>query len=193
MVKSAYKVAYRLRYHHKAEHSAAKIHGSKWNMIWRLNVPPKVCTFIWRACSNCFPTRDNLHCRRVRIDRTCKMCKQEPETTLHVLWTCPFARNVWALVRGRIQKSSNGVEDFFLLFRQMQTKVSKQELELWATTAWAIWNARNKMIFEQFQSHLNIILEGAIGSHEEYQSLMETQRIARKQKIWTISNKTHVH
>ena len=66
---------------------------------------------------------------------------------------------------------------FFLLFRQMQTKVSKQELELWATTTWAIWNARNKMIFEQFQTHPKVILEGAMGLLEEYQSLMETQRI----------------
>ena len=140
-VKLADKVVYRLRHHHKAEHSAARIHGYTWNMSWTLNVPPKVRTFIWRACSNCLPTRDNLHRRRVSIDRTCEMCKQEPETTSHVLWTCPFARNVWALVRGRIQKSSNGVDNFFLLFRQMQTKVSKQELELWATTAWAIWNA----------------------------------------------------
>ena len=60
----------------------------------------------------------------------------------------------------------------------MQTKVSKQELELWATTACAIWNAQNTMIFEQFQTHLKVILEGAMGLLEEYQSLMETQRIA---------------
>ena len=126
MVKSAYKVAYRLRHQHKVEHSVAKMHGSTWNMIWSLNVPPKVHTFIWRACSTCLPTQDNLLRYRVRVDPTCEMCKQEPETTSHVLWTCPFARNVWALVRGRIQKSSNGVDYFFLLFRQMQTKVSKQ-------------------------------------------------------------------
>ena len=163
---------------HKAEHSAAKMHRSTWNMVWSLNVPPKVRTFIWRACTNCLPTRDNLHCRRVRVDPTCEMCKQEPETTSHVLWTCPFARNVWALVRGRIQKSSNGEDEFFLLLRQMQSKVSKQELELWATTAWVIWNAQNKMIFEQFQTYPKIILEGATGLLEEYQCLMETQRIA---------------
>ena len=112
------------------------------------------------------------------VDLTCVMCKKEPETTSHVLWTCPFARNVWALVRGRIQKSSNGVDEFLLQFRQMQSKVSKQELKLWATTVWAIWNARNKVIFEQFQTHPKIILEGATGLLEEYQCLMETQRIA---------------
>ena len=135
-------------------------------------------TFIWRACLNCLPTRDNLNHRRMGVDLTCVMCKKEPETTSHVLWTCPFARNVWALVRGRIQKSSNGVDEFLLQFRQMQSKVSKQELKLWATTVWAIWNARNKVIFEQFQTHPKIILEGATGLLEEYQCLMETQRIA---------------
>ena len=85
MVKSSYKVAYRLRHHHKAEHSAARIHGSTWNMIWMLNVPPKVRTFIWRAYSNCLPTWDNLHRCRVSINRNYEMCKQELETTSHVL------------------------------------------------------------------------------------------------------------
>ena len=32
-VKSAYKVAYRLRHQHKAEHSAARMNGSTWNMV----------------------------------------------------------------------------------------------------------------------------------------------------------------
>ena len=47
----------------------------------------------------------------------------------------------------------------------MQTKLSKQELETWAwaVTAWAIWNARNKVYFEQFQPQPQIIWEGARG------------------------------
>ena len=42
----------------------------------------------------------------------------------------------------------------------MQTKLSKQELETWAVIAWAIWNARNKVYFEQFQPQPQIIWEG---------------------------------
>ena len=177
-VRSAYKVAVRLKNQPKAEHSAARLHAWTWKEIWSLNVPPKIRTFIWRACSNCLPTRDNLHRRRVRVEPTYELCKQEPETTTHILWTCPFARNVWALIKGKIPKCSNGDSDFFLLFKQMQTKLSKQELETWAVTAWAIWNARNKVYFEQFQPQPQIIWEGARGLLEEYQRFMEAQRIA---------------
>ena len=60
-VKTAYQVALRLQDHPRAEHSAARTHGTTWKEIWTLNVPPKVRNFMWRACSNCLPTRDNLH------------------------------------------------------------------------------------------------------------------------------------
>ena len=38
------------------------------------------------------------------MDERCELCCQQPETCAHLLWECPFARNVWALVRGRVQK-----------------------------------------------------------------------------------------
>ena len=59
-VKSAYQVALRLRQKVDAEHSRAQEDGRRWKMIWKMNVPPKIKTFIWRACSNILPTRDNL-------------------------------------------------------------------------------------------------------------------------------------
>ena len=134
---------------------------------------------MWRACSNCLHTRDNLHRRRMKVEPTCESCRQQPETVSHLLWTCPFGRNVWALFKGRTQKCSNEACDFFFLFfKQMQSKLSKVELERWAVTAWAIWNARNKYYFEKTQHHLKQILDSAGGLIEEYQRLVDTQRVA---------------
>lgn len=113
-VKTAYKVALRLKNQSRVEHSAARAHGSVWNKMWTLNVPPKSSQVHVRACSNCLPIRDNLHRRRVQVEPICVLCNQEPETASHLLWTCPFARNVWALFNGRTQKCSNEVCDFFL-------------------------------------------------------------------------------
>ena len=50
-VRSAYQVALRLKYPNQAEHSSVQAHGSTWRKLWKLNVPPKVRTFLWRACS----------------------------------------------------------------------------------------------------------------------------------------------
>ena len=79
--------------------------------------------------------------RKVQVKATCEFCRQEPETVAHVLWKCPFARNVWALVRGRVQKCSNDVVDFFLLFKHIQETLEPSELDRWAITVWSIWNA----------------------------------------------------
>lgn len=73
---------------------------------------------------------------------------------------------------GRIQKCSNEVDEFFLLFQHMKNKLSKVDLERWAVTTWAIWNARIKFYFQQIQTHPRVILEGANGLLEEYQRLM---------------------
>lgn len=65
--------------------------------------------------------------------------------------------------------------DFFLLFNKMQQKLSKLDLEKWATTAWAIWNARKRIYFEHVQVHPKVIFENAMCCLEEYQRLMESQ------------------
>uniref|UniRef100_A0A7N2MJI0 Reverse transcriptase zinc-binding domain-containing protein n=1 Tax=Quercus lobata TaxID=97700 RepID=A0A7N2MJI0_QUELO len=102
-VKDAYHVAIRLSHQDGAEHSNARIDGKVWKTIWALKVPPKVRNFIWRVCSNILPTKENLHSRRVKMEPRCDICYQQPESTSHLLWECPMARNVWA----RVQKCSN--------------------------------------------------------------------------------------
>ena len=147
-IKSTYRIALKLKSGDWVEHSSTRQHGATWGRTWKLNVPPKVRNFIWRACSNCPPTRNNLWRGKVRIEAMCDICQQEQETTSHVLWTCPFAWNVWAFMRGRVQKCSNEVDNFFLLFKKMQTALEANDLDRWAVTAWSIWNARNKYYFD---------------------------------------------
>ena len=69
------------------------------------------------------------------MDPRCNFCKQQVETVGHVLWECPFARNAWALVRGRLQKCPNEAIDIFLLLRGLQDQLEHGEVEVWAVTA----------------------------------------------------------
>ena len=105
----------------------------------------------------------------------------------HVLWSCPFARNVWALIRGRVQKCSNEVDDFFLLFKKMQTVLEEADLDRWAVTAWSIWNARNKFYFDHVQLQPRIIMERATSVLVEYQTCMATSVSLKKKNtkhVW---------
>lgn len=174
-VKTAYRVALHTSTQTWAEHSAVRGDGPTWNKVWTLKVPLKVRMLLWRACSNCLPTRDKLHQCRVSVDTRCDICLQQPETAHHILWECPFAQNMWALFRGRTQKCSNKASDFFILFRQMQGKLSQQELEKWAVTASAIWTAMKNFYFQHYQTHPKVIAEMACGLLEEYQRFIDTQ------------------
>nr|POE71305.1 hypothetical protein CFP56_65413 [Quercus suber] len=99
----------------------------------------------------------------------------KPESTSHLLWECPLARNMWAISKGRVQKCSNQVQDFFQLFQMLKGKLTKIELERWATTTWAIWNARNKYYFEKVQVQPRSIMDQATGILEDYQRLAASQ------------------
>ena len=85
-VKTAYQVALRLSQSCSGEHSSASQDRHLWKKLWSLNVPPKVRTFMWRACCNVLPTKSNLARRKVQIDPKCSFCGQEDETTQHILW-----------------------------------------------------------------------------------------------------------
>ena len=116
-----------------------------------------------------------LQCRRrVLVDPTYTIYKQHDETVVHVLCECPFARNVWAMVRGRLQKCNSEASNFYTLARQMEEKLPKKELEIWTIVSWAIWNARNRFHFEEKQSMPNDILHGAMTLLQEYQELCKT-------------------
>ena len=124
IVKMAYRIALRLSTQPWAKHSSSHEFQPAWNKIQAHNVPLKFRLFIWKACSNCLPTKDNLHRRRERVDTKCEFCHHQSENTSHILWECPFAQNMWALMSSRIQKCGNNAEDFFHLFRQLYKKLS---------------------------------------------------------------------
>ena len=109
------------------------------------------------------------------MNSRCEFCKQQPETVSHVLWECPFARNTWAVVRGRLQKCPNEVTDFFLLLRMLHERLDHRDIEVSAITAWALWNARNKFYFENVQLQPKVIADGALALLTKYQKLLESQ------------------
>uniref|UniRef100_A0A7N2MF44 Reverse transcriptase zinc-binding domain-containing protein n=1 Tax=Quercus lobata TaxID=97700 RepID=A0A7N2MF44_QUELO len=117
-VRSAYLVALHLNHGGGGEHSKVQDDRKLWHKMWKLDVPPKVRTFLWRACSEILPTRANLARKRLPIDPRCDICRHEEETVCHVLWECPLATNVWALFKGKLQKCIAAAPDFYSLAKR---------------------------------------------------------------------------
>jgi hypothetical protein len=59
-VRSAYHLAKELSMQDQAESSIRREESPIWKGIWNSQMPNAVKTFIWRACKNILPTRDNL-------------------------------------------------------------------------------------------------------------------------------------
>jgi hypothetical protein len=60
-----------------------------WSFLWQLHIPRNVILFLWRACNDILPTKDNL-CRRRIVDIR-SMCGKEAETPIHAIWNCAVA------------------------------------------------------------------------------------------------------
>jgi hypothetical protein len=68
------------------EGSHSSDHGSTWKEIWSLQVPNSVKMFLWRACKDILPTKENLFKRKVLKDAICMFCSQEVESTMLENW-----------------------------------------------------------------------------------------------------------
>ena len=66
-----------------------------WSGIWKLKCPGKIEHFLWRACTNCLPTKANLLKRKIVTDSICHRCGRCEETTMHALWSCEAIKLFW--------------------------------------------------------------------------------------------------
>ncbi|KAL0434844.1 UNVERIFIED_CONTAM: hypothetical protein Sradi_0192300 [Sesamum radiatum] len=121
---------------------------SRWSYIWKNNTPPKVRTFIWRACHEALLTAVNLAKRATRVDERCVLCESANETVDHGLFHCSFARQ---------GKSVKG--DWFF------------------TVCWGLWTNRCQVVMEgKVQSPMGVI-HHADRVYEEYREAAKSLRI----------------
>jgi hypothetical protein len=177
-VRSAYHLAFSLKTNQDLIGSSSKEANRRvWKKLWQLRIPNKVKIHLWRACMDALPSRQCLSRRHLISDPLCPVCQSDSETVTHALWACPHARNVWALIPGRIQKLQVATVEFFLLTQNLTQSLNRQELELWAVTCWSIWNARNKFVHDAVMSHPRLIFDNAMRLLQDFHRVLEAQRI----------------
>ena len=87
-VKSGYKL---LRESDDTETPGTSNHSGNWEVwkqIWKLHVPNRIRTLLWRACCDSLPSKANLVRRKILQVTTCPNCNLETESTIHALWSC---------------------------------------------------------------------------------------------------------
>jgi hypothetical protein len=118
-----------------------------WKAIWGLPVPNTTKMFLWKACHNLLPTKENHFHRRVVSDQLCPICTIEVESMLHILWTCPPATDVWCSGPKSLQKSRGGGTNFSPVLEALLQRCGSEDFELWAVISRKIWLRRNSFVF----------------------------------------------
>lgn len=52
-----------------------------WKILWKIHVPQKLKHFLWKACNNILPVRENLVKKKVVPSGLCPLCNQEGVTS----------------------------------------------------------------------------------------------------------------
>ena len=59
-----------------------------WKNLWGMEVSSKVKNFVWRACKEALPTKQNLFRRKITTSTLCENCRVCDEDCAHAIFYC---------------------------------------------------------------------------------------------------------
>ncbi|WJX51955.1 hypothetical protein P8452_38110 [Trifolium repens] len=125
-----------------------------WKELWGLNIPQKIKHFLWKACHNLLPFKDNLFKIRISISNFCPICNLESETVEHALLICPWTLPVRFGMQPQIVPIEEIISSFHQWFAQAVrffgdlSSINSFGLVSFCLTLWSIWKGRNSVVFD---------------------------------------------
>jgi hypothetical protein len=128
-----------------------------WKRIWKSWPPLRCKFFIWLLLKNKCWTADRLARRGLPHSIISPLCDQEQETMQHLLISCVFPREVWAMVFTCLglpthipQPSGRSFSGWwFGVINQVPKEVKGMNSSI-ILVAWKVWKHRNECVFEGF-------------------------------------------
>lgn len=119
-------------------------------------MPSKVSNMVWRALSNCLPTRVSLAQKKVHVSSLCPWCKVHNETVVHALVLCPAAQLCWSQVLPEV----NGCdfEDFPQWWEEVFKVCNNDRRAEVASICWSLWKARNDLVWKNKYTRTNMVI-----------------------------------
>jgi hypothetical protein len=190
-VRSAYHLQQELNIQYEASSSFKERCSEVWSKIWSLQLPGVEKKFLWKACKEILPTRANLFKRKVVDNPLCPICSREPESVLHILWSCDSARDAWCVSSRRLQKkSSMTFGNFFQVVEDTFEQGDSEEIRLFVGIARRLWLRRNDVVYGGSLLHPSLLVQRAIVAREEYTQANEAgvgvsmQMVSKGPMMW---------
>lgn len=139
----------------------------EWRWLWGLQLPPKVRTFLWRACNDIIPVRVTVMHRHLGSDPYCSLCCLHLESTSHIFFECPWFSWIWSVPPFDLVLPTRHT-NFIEWFRWLRDELDMDGFILACVVCWRIWLARNQLAHGSTERvELNIV-EWAVHFLEAY-------------------------
>ncbi|KAM6546616.1 hypothetical protein CsatB_027352 [Cannabis sativa] len=159
------KSAYRLQ-HGQSGQLSHNFSSDLWKKLWTLNLPPKVLNFLWRVCTNCLPTKFMLSTKHVQISTSCPLCSAAPETALHLLVRCNFAKSCWQ--QTSVPTVAPAAMTFGSWFEEGFSRWSEVVCVEAAMTLWALWKVRNEVVWNSVSPSFDEVIHMAKVNYSDW-------------------------
>ncbi|CAN6858026.1 unnamed protein product, partial [Brassica oleracea] len=148
------------------------IEKNLWKAIWKIRAPLKLKHFLWRVLAGAVPVKERLNSRGLHLDSRCRLCQASSESICHLLFSCPFAKEVWD--RSGVQLPLNGfsrssvfLNVYHLIFANGRRSHYTQN-RVFPWVLWQIWKTRNALIFKKVQASFCTAAAKALEEADEW-------------------------
>ncbi|XP_074290515.1 uncharacterized protein LOC141617231 [Silene latifolia] len=129
-----------------------------WNEIWNLPVLPQIKVFFWQLCSEAIATRSNILVCVPLIGDECPRCGDCVESCFHVVRGYGWVRGVWAGLELDVL-TIHGFQRVREWVEANMRVMGVRECVEFMTGCWAIWERRNKAIFEDAELRADLVVQ----------------------------------
>jgi hypothetical protein len=159
-----------------------------WQKLWKLKIPPKYTTLIWRILQNALPVANNLRKRGINCYPLCPRCQETTENQDHVFSKCVWAQQIWfaSPLPLKLDLQNN---TFNTWLEESIVNSSSQNINLICALCYHIWKARNLLIFQNKDIPVMEIIQQAAENLMEFQQHQQNH-ISEQRIIQNHSHKT---
>ena len=142
-----------------------------WRQLWNLKIPNKIKKKLWRASTNCLPTKDMLLCKCISVNPKCSVCNSDDESVIHSLVTCSFAKECHQLTR--INQAAGDFHNFPEWLQLVFDQNNKQDICNKVTVCWFLWKNRNDVVWKQRGSSVSDLVYAALSFLNQWKAAQD--------------------
>ncbi|MFQ6619991.1 hypothetical protein Gotur_001314 [Gossypium turneri] len=116
-------------------------------LVWKFDGSEKIKIHVWRLFNNMVPHYGNLARRMLCGEAVCPLCKEDLETTEHLLGSCRILRTIWTSLQVQIPLLDTSL-DYKDKFVKIYIEAEGRQKRFIALSLWCLWFHRNKLIHE---------------------------------------------